>query len=307
MDASKSFQLGPPKFGSGRIFIDSQFCAKYQDPPKSTNLSGKTAIITGASTGLGFHSCRQFLSVKLSRLILTVRSMKKGEEAATKLRAEFPGATIDVWELEMGSYDSVQAFVRRVENELSRLDIAVLNAGLVMPDFGLTSSTGHEETIQVNFLSTYLLATLLLPALKTKSPPDTPGRLTVVGSGTVYNAEFPNRSCVPLLKSFDDVTIQPWDANERYSCSKLLGHLFFVKMAAYINPDDVIVNIVDPGFCKGSDLHRNAYGLVGIALSVAKALTGRTLEVGASTYLDAAVIKGKEAHGSYVMDWDIRP
>lgn len=307
MSRSQSFQLGPPKHGPLRIFLDSQFCSRPVYPLSSLDLTGKTAIITGGTTGLGYHSCRQFLSFKLSRLILPVRSARKGEQVAAEFREAFPGARIDVWELEMTSYESVRAFAGRVDSELARLDVAVLNAGLAKADFGLTPGTGHEETIQVNYLSTFLLAILLLPALKTKSGPGTPGRLTIVNSGVSYAPAFPNRGEVPLLGSFDDTGVVPWDPMERYSVSKLLGQLLMTRLADLIDPKDVIFNLVDPGYCKGSDLHRDATGLLATAASVSKALTGRALEDGASTYIDAAVVKGEETHGSFVMDWTIRP
>jgi len=303
----KSIEMQPLTSGVGSIFIKSQFCAKPQWPPTSTDLSGKVAIVTGGSSGLGLHASKLLLSYNLSHVILAVRSLKKGEEAAATLRLEYPKAQVSVWELEMGSYDSVQAFVRKVEIELPRLDIAILNAGVAKLEFGLNPNTGHEETIQVNYLSTMLLAILLLPALKAKSPSGAPGRLSVVCSGTVYQAKFGNRTQIPLLPSFDDTKIHPFDVGERYACSKLLGQLFLPKLAEYVNPDDVIVNLVDPGFCKDSGLHREAHGVLRAVLSLAKTLTGRTMENGASTYVDATVVKGKESHGSWLMDWIIMP
>ncbi|EOO00286.1 putative short-chain dehydrogenase reductase family protein [Phaeoacremonium minimum UCRPA7] len=98
-----------------------------------------------------------------------------------------------------------------------------------------------------------------------------------------------------------------WDPGERYATSKLLQHLVLPKLTAYVNPDDVIVNLVDPGFCKGSGLHRDAHGMIKAILSLMKTITGRTLETGSSTYVDASVIKGKESHGCFVMDWSIKP
>lgn len=307
MSSQSSSQLTPPKGRSLAVFVKSAFLRNPEWPPKATDLSGKTLLLTGANAGLGSHACRQFLTLKLSRLIMAVRSLDKGESVASQLRKDFPHARIDVWVLDMGSYASVQAFARRVASELTRLDVAVLNAGVMNMDFQVNASTGHEEMMQVNFLSTHLLAILLLPALKAKSTPGSPGRLTIVNSGTSYMAKFPNRHQIPLLKSFDNLEIQPWDPSDRYPCSKLVGQLFFTKLFVYVDPKDVIVNMVDPGFCKGTALHRTTHGIVAAAFSLAKTLMGRSLEMGASTYVDAAVVKGEETHGCYVMDWEVRP
>ena len=307
MDPLKSIDMPPRTESIARIFLDSQFCAKPQWPPKSTDLSGKTVIVTGGGSGLGFYACKHLLNYKLSHLIMAVRSPSKGEAAAASLRREHPGAKIDVWELEMGSYSSIRAFVRRVEDELPRLDIAILNSGIVSVEFGLNPSTGHENDIQVNYLSTLLLSILLLPSLKEKSPAGSPGRLTIVSSGLAYQSQFANSTSVPLLPSFDTTEIMRWDPGERYATSKLLQHLVLPKLTAYVNPDDVIVNLVDPGFCKGSGLHRDAHGMIKAILSLMKTITGRTLETGSSTYVDASVIKGKESHGCFVMDWSIKP
>ncbi|TVY51885.1 Short chain dehydrogenase yanD [Lachnellula cervina] len=305
MTTSKSLQLPPNTSNPGSIFLKSQLCATPAKLPKDTNLTGKVAIVTGGSTGLGFHACIHLLAFKLSHLIIGVRSIKKGEDAASILHSRFPGAKIEVWELEMSSYEAIQSFVRRVENDLTRLDIAILNAGLVKQEFGVVKSTGHEESIQVNYLSTVLLSILILPTLKAKSPASTPGRLSIVGSGTALVAKFPNRHENPLLKSFDNPTT--WDNNERYPSSKLLFHYFMVKFAAYIDPNDVIVNIVDPGLCKGSGLLRDVTGVVSAIYTVVKAAVGRKMELGSTTYIDATVVKGAESHGCFVMDWRICP
>lgn len=290
-----------------RSLIKSQFCTRPRRAPAETDLSGQTAIITGGSTGLGFHCGHHLLSLKLSHLILAVRSLEKGESAAKKLRVDYPSAKIDVWLLEMSSYPSIQAFCRRVETDLPRLDITILNAGVIQMNFDICS-TGHEEVIQVNYLSTFLLAILMLPISKNKAPRGSPGRLTIVSSGTALLAKLPNRNKRPLLASFDDVKVQPWDPIERYFSSKMLGHLFFVRMLEYLNADDVVVNLVEPGQCKGSELHRGAKGTVtGAFLELFKSLTGRKPEDGAWTYVDAAVVKGKESHGCFCLDWEIHP
>lgn len=131
------------------IFYKTQFCERQAGLPPGLNLSQQVAIVTGANAGLGFESAKQLLALKLSHLILAVRSVERGEKAAEKLRQEWPYVQIQVWELDMCSYKSITAFATRVHEQLSRLDIALLNAGLVTPEFRKVEETGHEETMQV--------------------------------------------------------------------------------------------------------------------------------------------------------------
>lgn len=131
------------------IFYKTQFCERQAGLPSDLDLSSKVAIITGANAGLGFESAKQLLNLNLSHLILAVRTVSKGEVAARQLRTLAPKATVQVWQLDMCSYASIQAFAERVERELTRLDIALLNAGLVKPSFELVSETNHEESMQV--------------------------------------------------------------------------------------------------------------------------------------------------------------
>ncbi|KAK4455094.1 hypothetical protein QBC34DRAFT_374859 [Podospora aff. communis PSN243] len=302
--------------GMARVFIEAQFCTKPQRVTLTpeTSLAGKTALITGGSDGIGLHAGRQLLSLNLSRLILAVRSPEKGARVAAQFRSEFPSATIDVWTLEMTSYESVQALARRAAVEFSgakRLDIAILNAGIVRPKLNVVEATGHCDVIQVNYISTVLLAILLLPVLRHKSTGDkasSPGRLTIVNSGTAYHAKLPNRNKRPFLASFDDP--KTWVALEQYPASKTLAHLWMVRLLDHLPAgieDEVIINLVDPGYCKGTGLHRDAKGVLGFVLDLSKTLTARSQVDGAWTYIDAAVTKGKESHGCFVMDWEIRP
>lgn len=173
---TSSIDLGPlPDPYFPKVFFTNQFLTKPRWPPADTDLSGKVAIVTGANIGLGFQCARQLLSLHLSRLIVAVRSSQRGQEAAAILGHEFPKAIIDVWLLDMSSYESIQNFAAKVDRELSRLDIVVLNAGQYNLKFKKNPSTGHEETVQVNYLSTVLLAILLLPSLRDNSPAGEPG------------------------------------------------------------------------------------------------------------------------------------
>ncbi|KAI0123378.1 hypothetical protein BJ170DRAFT_641605 [Xylariales sp. AK1849] len=207
----------------------------------------------------------------------------------------------------MESYNSIQTFARRAA-ELPRLDIAILNAGIQLLDFEVIPKTGHEKLLQVNYLSTMLLALLLLPVLKVKSPSGEPGRLTIISSGTARGAQILGPEDSPILPLLDDRS-RPWNPITRYSITKLLGHLFLIKLTKYVNAEDVVVNLADPGLVKDTNLvgGKSAPILNASFFYCVKALLGRTLSVGASTYIDATVLKGKESHGCYVADWKISP
>lgn len=286
-------------------FIKNQFFTKPQYVPETTDLSGKVVIVTGSNTGLGLECASQLLSYKLSELVMAVRSTTKGESAAGKLRSQYPNARISVWGLDMASYDSIRAFVDRAEKELSRLDIVILNAGLGFGTFKIVPSTRHEETIQVNYLSTMLLTVLLLPILKRKSPVGSPGRLTISTAMLSITAKFTNKNKVPLLPSFDDERY--FDPVDTYSTSKLLGQMFVWKLTDSVSANDVVVNLVEPGFVKGTELHRDTSAFGKIVMSLFKAATARSVKTGASTYLDASVVKGKESHGCILTNWEIAP
>lgn len=238
-----SRDLPPLNKSFARLFLHNQFFTTPVYPPKGTSLTSQTAIVTGGNTGLGLESARQLLALHLSHLIIAVRTPSKGETAAAELRKQDPKASIEVWTLDMASYDSVQAFTRRVDAELPRLDIVILNAGIASNNFRTVAATGHEEIIQVNYLSTVLLATLLLPILKAKKELNAgtmkePPRMTIVNSGLAMVAGFKNRNAQPLLPSFDEK--KNFSPTDTYSTSKTLGHLWMWHAAEYISADDVV-------------------------------------------------------------------
>ncbi|EFQ33096.1 short chain dehydrogenase [Colletotrichum graminicola] len=300
---TSSIALTPLAGGGAKIFLASQLCSTPLMPPKDLSLAGHTAIISGANGGLGLTCAEMLLDHHVSRLIIAVRSIGKGEAAAETLKKKHPAANIEVWALDMMSYKSIQAFADRCST-LSRIDIVILNAGMVTGTFSL-SPHGHEEMVQVNYLSTTLLTVLLLPILKSKKTAGKASRLTVVSSGSTFGAKFLEHDKVPLIAGMDDNTT--FDPMDRYQTSKLLGQLTITKLASYVPKEDVILNIVDPGLTKGSGLHQHLSRAQQAFMGTVKALTARSLKEGASTYIDAAVLKGDETHGSYLMDWKIHP
>jgi retinol dehydrogenase 12 len=103
-------------------------------PDTAVDLSGRVLIITGANSGLGFAAAKRFYAMHPAHLILAVRTISKGEAAKQEIITSGTGSSatkVDVWELDLASFDSVRAFGRRCESELERLDILVENGGFI--------------------------------------------------------------------------------------------------------------------------------------------------------------------------------
>lgn len=167
--------------------------------PTRPSLNGRTAVITGSNGGIGFEAARQLFQLGLSRLIMGVRSQASGDAAAEKLRAEFRGADIQVWLLDMADYGDIDAFARRCR-DLDRIDYVILNAAMQSSIFKRHHTTGHELAFQVDYLSTALLCMLLASVLKDQSRVGAvtkPPVLTVVGSDTMYLSKFKPQDLFP--------------------------------------------------------------------------------------------------------------
>ncbi|KAH7151002.1 hypothetical protein DER46DRAFT_512592 [Fusarium sp. MPI-SDFR-AT-0072] len=303
---SASSQMPALTLSPGQLFIQSQLCTKPQYPPKDLDLSGQTAIITGANNGIGFACAKLLLQHKLSHLVIAVRSEDKGNAAAEQLRRTLSSGSphIDVWKLDMGIYSSIDDFAKRCET-LPRIDLVILNAGMGGSTFHINKATGHEETMQVNFLSTMYLSVILLPVLKIRAPAPTPSRLTIVSSGTAMHCELPEAKADHIISALD--LESNFDGMGHYAKSKLLGQIFIDKLSQHVDPSDLIINLVDPGLTKGTGLMDKSSGLMKIAMALGTRVVGRTQEQAASAYVDAAIVKGEESHGSYIMDWKICP
>ncbi|KAH7171342.1 hypothetical protein EDB81DRAFT_910110 [Dactylonectria macrodidyma] len=286
-------------------FLSRQFIQTVPQIPKSVRLSGQTALATGSNVGLGFECARQLLALDVSHLILAVRSQSKGDAAATKLRAEFPSAEIEVSLVDMTSYKSIVAFGKRCE-ALPRLDIVILNAGLSRPKFERAEETKHETTFQVNYLSTALLALVLLPILKSKRATAAPARLAVVGSDTAYWADWKDPSCKSAFAVVDDAA--GFASMKAYKTSKLLLLLFVDKLAQHVSADEVIINYPNPGACRGTEFGADSRGRVEkIVFGVMSLIIGRPVAVGARQYVDAVTRMGAESHGGFVSEGKIKP
>lgn len=124
------------------IFIREQYTSL---PYPETRHTGQTIIVTGSNVGLGLEAARHFTRLDAEKVILAVRNLDKGE-AARKSIEESTGRTgvVEVWQLDLSSYESVKQFVRKAEG-LKRLDAIVENAGIATEQFKVFED--NESTI----------------------------------------------------------------------------------------------------------------------------------------------------------------
>lgn len=276
--------------------------------PAGIDLAGKTALVTGSNGGLGLECARHFLKLRPSLLILAVRSLQKGEAAAASLRADFPAARVEVWQLDMESFRSVRAFAVRCERELDRLHVAVLNAALGKVRFErVEEGRRRETTLQVNYLTTALLAILLLSKMKASASlplSSEPGRLSIVSSDAALGARLEDPGEGGVLDSIDRP--EGFDGFKQYSRSKLLITMFCARLAEAVDPDEVIINCCNPGAVKGTAFLRDVESwFVKMAFGLIHTIMGRTAVDGARTYVHSTLVLGKESHGSFT-DWLIK-
>ncbi|KAK5626217.1 hypothetical protein RRF57_001932 [Xylaria bambusicola] len=287
----------------------ARFLRQQCVPPTDvrTSFSGKTIIVTGANTGLGFEAALKFVLQDASRVILGVRDLTKGEMARDIIdyRTGWKGR-IDIWQLDMSSYPSIQEFAERAAT-LERLDIVVLNAGVLMSAYK-ESSYGWEETLQVNLLSTALLGLLLLPLLeKTSSEFATEDNrrpiLEFITSGAHKHIVIPqaHRDADSLLKLYSG-NPGKFEGHRQYGISKLFVMYVMQTLADFVKSvrekDPVRVLAVCPGACN-SQLGRNFTGVKAkIVKKIADSTIMRTPEEGSRTLISATTL-GDEAHGQF--------
>ncbi|KAJ7180936.1 hypothetical protein C8R46DRAFT_1319409 [Mycena filopes] len=235
-------------------FFGDQMFAKLPGTDTYAALTGRTFVVTGSNTGIGFGLALHLARLQAAQLILAVRDLKKGEAAKESIIAQtgFKGS-LEVWELDMADFSSVKRFAERANTTLKRLDGVNLNAGINMWEWKPTAD-GWERILQINALSTGLLAVLLLPLLQatTKLPhPDatrTPPHMVFTGSAGMFMAKFKERSGPNLLETLNDE--KKSDIMDRYFTSKLFDLFIAREIASLSQAQGVVVNVVDPGLCK---------------------------------------------------------
>jgi NAD(P)-dependent dehydrogenase (short-subunit alcohol dehydrogenase family) len=199
----------------------------------NVDLSGRVALVTGASGGLGAETARAFAE-KGADVILTARNMCKAESVAESIRASTGNQRVEVEELELGSFESIRAFARRFLKRHDRVNILVSNAGVMACPFGRTTE-GFEMQFGSNHLGHFLMTCLIAETLVHGAP----SRVVSVSSRA--------HTLSPVV--FEDIHFdhRPYDKWLSYGQSKTANVLFAVELNRRLGRSGVHANAVHPG------------------------------------------------------------
>ncbi|KAI1093428.1 NAD(P)-binding protein [Rostrohypoxylon terebratum] len=282
--------------------------------PPPDSFKDQVVLVTGGTAGLGLAAAVHFVNLGAAEVIITSRDSARSKTALETIERETGGRSkgrVRVMDLDMSRYASVVAFakeVKKIRQGKGGVDTVVLNAGLSTIEF-TRGEEGWDQNIQVNTLSTVLLALLLLPWMKAeRANRSAPAHLAVVGSGRHLEPDIQEwqkwASETGLLEHFSKPENWP-GASKMYATTKLMAQYSvneLVKMA--LGPDgrpEVIINTMCPGVV-ATDLSRHLRKLGVFVVFVASIFLGifaKSPSNGARTYMATCLTKESE-HGKFV-------
>lgn len=173
--------------------------------------AGRTVVVTGANSGLGFETARVFARHH-AQVVLACRNPRKADEAGRRIRAEIPAATLRTLELDLASQASVRRAAEQVRRDHPRVDLLINNAGALIRWYERTED-GFERTLATNHLGPFAFTGLILERLLA-----TPGSRVVTISSVGHRRGVLN---------FDDPHFAAgYRRNQAYFQSKLANLLF---------------------------------------------------------------------------------
>ncbi len=277
------------------------------------DLSARTAIVTGATTGLGFETARTLAGAG-ARVILGSRTVEKGDAAVAAIRESAPDADLSHVQMDLADLTSVRACTDQIAAQTDVLHLLINNAGIMFTPEGRTTE-GHELQLGTNHLGHFVLANRLVPLLLAGAP----SRVVVLSSGAHVISD--------VIWDDPDFLERPYDKFDAYGQSKTANLLFAVELDRRLRDRGVRANAVHPGMIMtelarhmdmddmaelGNRAARNAeegdsagmpeFKTVpqGAATSVWAAVAPELADVG-GTYLADAEIRSDEAR-SYALD-----
>lgn len=215
------------RFGLGpRARLDSAHTAEHHNTKEEAHmprtidislpdLTGKRALVTGASDGIGFNIARR-LAAAGAEVIMPVRSQDKGRSAADRIRAAAPDARLDIRSMDLSSLRSVDKLVDELVDDGQPIHIMINNAGVMTPPSRQTTADGFELQLGTNHLGHFALVTGLLPLLRDGEAHVT-SQLSIAAN---YNAV-----------NWDDMNWEKrYDGAKAYSSSKIALGLFALEL-----------------------------------------------------------------------------
>jgi NAD(P)-dependent dehydrogenase (short-subunit alcohol dehydrogenase family) len=207
--------------------------------------SGRTAIVTGANSGIGFETARM-LALRGAAVIIACRNPSKGEAALARIREEMPAAKVSLAALDPADLESVASFARDFAQHHDRLDLLIANAGVMVPPRSRTKQ-GFELQIGTNHLGHFALVAKLMPLLERTAG----ARIVVVASTAAHFGRIDLDDLSSERKAY-----RGWSA---YGQSKLANLLFARELGRRLEGagSHVRVTAAHPGWT-ATDLQRTA-------------------------------------------------
>lgn len=247
--------------------------------------TGRVAIVTGSSSGIGYEAAR-VLANKGASVIIAVRNLDKGTNAADKIRSQNAKANVQVMMLDLADLASVELFADAFKQSHARLDLLINNAGVMIPPYSKTKD-GFELQFGTNHLGHFALTTHLLGLLNNTAG----ARIVNVSSGA---HRFGNIDLDDL--AWEKRGYRAWRA---YGDSKLANIYFTKELAKRLgeNGSSVIVTSAHPGWTATElQRHTDYFGIAGLLNS----LFAQDIAMGTLPTLRAAFdadAKGGEFYG----------
>lgn len=184
-------------------------------PKNIPNQSGRTAVVTGSNSGIGFHAAKELAAAGCT-VIMACRNMAKAKKARETILAEHPDSDLHVMELNLADLDSVERFQKQYCSQYDGLDLLINNAGVMIPPYTKTAQ-GFELQFGTNHLGHFALTARLMPTILS-----TPQSRVVTVASTAHRMGNIN---------FDDLQSEnryvAWSA---YGQSKLANLLFCFEL-----------------------------------------------------------------------------
>jgi len=226
------------------------------------DLTGKTVMVTGANSGIGFEAAKHFATMNPARLIIVCRSVEKAQQSIKQIQEETGYKNAEPMALDLGKFSSISEFVTQASKTLDRLDILVENAAVATMGKYIQTEDGWESMLQVNSLGPALHVLLLLPIImNTAKSHSVVPRIVVVSSEVIFFANI-GSDAIAASNTLETLSSKEYCTPEvfatRYQQSKILNIMLVHKLAELL-PTNIVPVALNPGFCL-SGLRRDAEG-----------------------------------------------